>query len=199
MNDLSMLQKRVYAFVKAFLNNYGYPPSVREIAKGCDIKSTSTVHSALGVLEQKGYISRDGGQSRSTVLTGVSQESGIYSIPLRMMGENGVNFGVIDIPKSLVDEKSGLFALNSPCVFSKKSIEKGDLLVVKSQETAEKGDLVVYDDFSLGIFEDEEEIKDNFLEKDINDLKALDGVESEENINIKRKVVGKVLVCIRHF
>ena len=132
MNDLSMLQKRVYAFVKAFLNNYGYPPSVREIAKGCDIKSTSTVHSALGVLEQKGYISRDGGQSRSTVLTGVSQESGIYSIPLRMMGENGVNFGVIDIPKSLVDEKSGLFALNSPCIFSKKSIGNIQMLHIRN-------------------------------------------------------------------
>ncbi|MBO7253743.1 MAG: helix-turn-helix domain-containing protein, partial [Clostridia bacterium] len=117
MNDLSMLQKRVLTFVKAFLNNYGYSPSVRDIAKGFDIKSTSTVHTALNVLEQKGYITRDGGQSRSTVLTGVKLESGVYSIPLRISEEKGDSFGVIDIPKSLVQDREGVFAVKAPFGF----------------------------------------------------------------------------------
>ena len=206
MNDLSMLQKRVLTFVKAFLNNYGYSPSVRDIAKGCDIKSTSTVHTALNVLEQKGYITRDGGQSRSTVLTGVKLESGVYSIPLRISEEKGDSFGVIDIPKSLVQDREGVFAVKAPFGFEKKNIVKGDILVAKAGSDIQKGDTVIFDDLSLGIIDDK---SDSFQEdiSDIDELEILDGFEdikeevqdfSEVFEKKKRLVLGKVIVCIRH-
>mgnify|MGYP003293738212 CR=1 FL=1 len=206
MNDLSMLQKRVLTFVKAFLNNYGYSPSVRDIAKGCDIKSTSTVHTALNVLEQKGYITRDGGQSRSTVLTGVKLESGVYSIPLRISEEKGDSFGVIDIPKSLVQDREGVFAVKAPFGFEKKNIVKGDILVAKAGCDIQKGDMVIFDDLSLGIFDDK---SDSFQEdvSDIDELEILDGFEeikeevqdvSEAFEKKDRLVLGKVIVCIRH-
>ncbi len=206
MNDLSMLQKRVLTFVKAFLNNYGYSPSVRDIAKGCDIKSTSTVHTALNVLEQKGYITRDGGQSRSTVLTGVKLESGVYSIPLRISEEKGDSFGVIDIPKSLVQDREGVFAVKASFSFEKKNIVKGDILVAKAGNDIQKGDIIIFDDLSLGIFDEK---SDSFQEdvSDIDELEILDGFEDikEENEGVSkffetndRLILGKVIVCIRH-
>ncbi len=214
LNDLSMLQKRVFAFVKAFLNNYGYSPSVRDIAKGCDIKSTSTVHTALNVLEQKGYITRDGGQSRSTVLTGVKLESGVYSIPLRISEEKGESFGVIDVPKSLVPDREGVFAVKAPFGFPEKNIAKGDILIAKSTDKFQSGDIVIFTDFSLGtFFENFEDFEKALLEdeekelSDIDDLRLLDGDYedgdgSEWNPKERKAgqtILGKIIVCIRHF
>ena len=44
------------------------PPTVREIAAGVGIRSTSTVHKYLGILEEKGYISKKNGLNRTVKL-----------------------------------------------------------------------------------------------------------------------------------
>ncbi len=169
MDDLSMLQKRVLTFVKSFINNYGYPPTVREIAAGTDIKSTSTVHSALNALEQKGYINRDSKQSRSTVLSSINSESGIYSIPLISHNGKDINFGFVDIPKSLLEGRKGVFAVKIHEDFPEKSILKGDVLIAVSCSFAEEGD--------IGITEEKRPC-----------------VCGEDT-----KIIGKVLASIRHF
>ena len=197
MDDLSMLQRRVLVFIKAFLNNYGYPPTVREIAKGADIRSTSTVHSALNKLEQKGYINRDGGQSRSTVVTGVSAESGVYSIPLMNRKGEDTGFGMIDVPKSLVQDREGVFAIRCEASCPEKSIVKGDILIVRSCKDAGETDTVVYDDLSVGasLGEDVES------ESELDELAVIDGMDEFYcgGIDGERKIIGKVLVCIRPF
>ncbi|MBO7253999.1 MAG: hypothetical protein J6V36_01705, partial [Clostridia bacterium] len=148
----------------------------------------------------------DGGQSRSTVLTGVKLESGVYSIPLRISEEKGDSFGVIDIPKSLVQDREGVFAVKAPFGFEKKNIVKGDILVAKAGSDIQKGDTVIFDDLSLGIIDDK---SDSFQEdiSDIDELEILDGFEdikeevqdfSEVFEKKKRLVLGKVIVCIRH-
>ena len=43
----------------------GFPPTVREICAATGIKSTSTVHSILSILEDEGYIVRDAKSSRA--------------------------------------------------------------------------------------------------------------------------------------
>ena len=47
----------------------GFSPSIREICKACDIKSTSGVHAVLKSLEEKGYIERPKAASRSIRLS----------------------------------------------------------------------------------------------------------------------------------
>ena len=53
------------------------PPTVREIAAGVGIRSTSTVHKYLGILEEKGYIARrqseEDGRRRLISLTAQGQ------------------------------------------------------------------------------------------------------------------------------
>ena len=60
-------QRSVYEFLISQLNG-GLPPTVREICEHTGIKSTSTVHGILNVLEKEGYIIRDAGYSRAIKL-----------------------------------------------------------------------------------------------------------------------------------
>ena len=51
-------QKNIFDFIKDFLMEKGYPPSVREIGKAVGLKSSSTVHGYLARLEEAGLIKR---------------------------------------------------------------------------------------------------------------------------------------------
>jgi repressor LexA len=61
---LSPKQKRIINFVTEFLSDKGYPPTIRDIAAGCGISSTSVVTYNLNKLEQAGYIRRHSDISR---------------------------------------------------------------------------------------------------------------------------------------
>lgn len=52
-------QKEIFQYIKTFLLEKGYPPSVREIGKAVGLKSSSTVHGYLARLEENGMIKRD--------------------------------------------------------------------------------------------------------------------------------------------
>ena len=57
--DLSQKQIEILLYIKNEIQRQGYPPAVREICKGVNLKSTSTVHGHLEKLEAKGYIRKD--------------------------------------------------------------------------------------------------------------------------------------------
>ena len=50
------------AYLKWFIKEFGYPPSIREIMVGLGLNSTSSVHYHLKALEQAGQIERRGPQ-----------------------------------------------------------------------------------------------------------------------------------------
>lgn len=62
---LTESQKSVLVFIKAFINQRKYAPSIREIAKGMRYNAHQTAHKHLIALEDKGYISRVSGIPRS--------------------------------------------------------------------------------------------------------------------------------------
>ena len=64
---LTEKQQSVYNFIVKQMAG-GFPPTVREICNNSGIKSTSTVHGILGVLEEEGYIVRDAKYSRAIKL-----------------------------------------------------------------------------------------------------------------------------------
>ena len=57
--DLTQKQIEILLYIKSEVQRQGYPPAVRDICKGVNLKSTSTVHSHLEKLEAKGYIRKD--------------------------------------------------------------------------------------------------------------------------------------------
>lgn len=53
---LTKHQEKILNIIKDFINKNGYSPTVREIGKISDLKSTSTIKTYLDILYTKGYI-----------------------------------------------------------------------------------------------------------------------------------------------
>jgi len=65
---LSSKQQHIIDFIRNFLADRGYPPSIRDIVTGCAISSTSVVDYNLKILEKAGYIRRHPEVSRGIEL-----------------------------------------------------------------------------------------------------------------------------------
>ena len=61
---LSDRQESMLEFITSFLDEYGYPPTIREIGRACNITSTSVVNYNLNKLEREGLLTRDREVSR---------------------------------------------------------------------------------------------------------------------------------------
>ena len=66
---LSKRQSRVLAFIRDFEMGNPYPPTIREVAEGCNLSSTAAAASNLTHLAEKGYIRRVPGIARGLLLT----------------------------------------------------------------------------------------------------------------------------------
>lgn len=58
-------QEKIYNIIKEFINNNGYAPTVREIGKLANLKSSQTVFTHLTNLENKGFITYEKNKSRT--------------------------------------------------------------------------------------------------------------------------------------
>jgi len=65
---LSSKQRQIIDYIRHFLVEQGYPPSIRDIVSGCGISSTSVVNYNLKKLESGGYIRRHPEVSRGIEL-----------------------------------------------------------------------------------------------------------------------------------
>ena len=71
--QLSERQQSILEFLGEYIEENGYPPSIREIGTAAGISSTSVVSYNLGRLEERGYISRDKEVSRGLKLTSATR------------------------------------------------------------------------------------------------------------------------------
>ena len=67
-NSLNKREKAILKFIEKQISINGYPPSVREIGKAVDLKSTATVHGYIASLEKKGYIKKESQKGRTLKL-----------------------------------------------------------------------------------------------------------------------------------
>ena len=79
-------QDRILAFLRTYMTEHDYPPTIRDIQAGCGISSTSVVDYNLKALETRGLIRRDREISRGIVLVGAERTShepaNVYRIPV---------------------------------------------------------------------------------------------------------------------
>ena len=68
MKTLSSKQQNIIDFIRRFLSDRRYPPTIRDIVIGCGISSTSVVDYNLDILEERGYIRRHREVSRGIEL-----------------------------------------------------------------------------------------------------------------------------------
>ncbi|MDL2235561.1 transcriptional repressor LexA [Christensenellaceae bacterium OttesenSCG-928-L17] len=82
MKKLRNPQQQIYEYIVSYAAENSYPPTVREICSAVGLASTSTVHTHLKNLEQKGFIRRDPTKQRSIVITGPQATVASQCIPL---------------------------------------------------------------------------------------------------------------------
>ena len=83
MGTLSSKQQHIIDFIRSFLVDRGYPPSIRDILGGCGISSTSVVNYNLTILEREGYIRRHRSVSRGIELIDRSSDLGYcFQVPI---------------------------------------------------------------------------------------------------------------------
>ena len=136
----------VMDYIRRFIEENGYTPSVREIGQECGIKSTATVHSYLEKLKTRGYLSKAENKKRSMT---IGKSSGV-SIPLIgtvtagqpiFAYENYEDYYTFPATEFKGDE---LFMLRvSGTSMIDAGILDGDKIVVRRQPTAENGEIVV--------------------------------------------------------
>ncbi len=141
---LTEKQKNVYDFIVKQMSG-GFPPTVREICNNTGIKSTSTVHAILGVLEEEGYIVRDAKYSRAIKLDMPSSASMVPLVGRITAGKPILAVEEIEdyIPYPSKDA-DGLFALKVVGYSMKNvGIMDGDIIVADKNIPCRNGDIVV--------------------------------------------------------
>jgi repressor LexA len=158
MNGLTTRQRTILAFLRRFIRDHGYPPTIREIRDAFGLKSNRGVVDHLKALERKGYIRRLPGGSRAIGIERDPEEEGgpagrsrgtvVYPVA------GSVPAGRPEIPggetgRSLVLDES-LFGGRGDFILEVKGdsmtgdhIVSGDLIVVRKADRCEPGSLVV--------------------------------------------------------
>ena len=99
---LSEKQQRILAFLRDFIADKDYPPSIRDIQHGCTISSTSVVDYNLKRLEERGNIRRDREVSRAIeLLDGTGERRRPLTVPL--LGKIAAGSPVPMPPETLPD------------------------------------------------------------------------------------------------
>jgi len=149
---LSTRQTQILEFIRQFVRDHAYPPSVREIGDGVGITSTSVVDYNLRVLAKRGYIRRDPDISRGIEILDNDGERLAERVSVPVMGQIAAGAPIeaieghaerVTLTQDLVPTE-GVFALR---VRGKSMIEDliddGDLVIVRPQDTADNGAIVV--------------------------------------------------------
>ena len=155
MEKITNKQAETLTFIKKYMVDHGFPPSVREICKGMNLSSPATVHAHLKELEKKGVIRKESNKFRTIELLVENefQEKNEEIVKVPLLGkvacgnpieaiENPNEF--FDIPAALIPPKETIFTLEcSGESMINVGIYDGDYVIVQKQRVARNGDIVV--------------------------------------------------------
>ena len=163
MTGLTKKEIEIFQFIKECIERDGYAPSVRDICRALNIRSTSTVHGYLHRLDEKGYLQMSSRKSRAMRIEPSAEETGEQTRRVPILGRVTAgtpilaieNYdGYVDFPTVMARGRSNLFALR---VMGESMIEagilNGDIVIVESLQHADDGDIVV------AMIEDEATVK----------------------------------------
>ena len=149
---LSVRQQLILDFVRQFLRDHSYPPTVREIGVGTGISSTSVVDYNLGILEKFGHIRRDPEVSRGLELldgAAAPRKQSRFSAPVvgRIAAGEPIEAVAghgeyVELTEDLAPRGAYVLRVKGKSMVE-DLIDDQDLVVVQPQDTAENGDIVV--------------------------------------------------------
>ncbi len=183
----------VFNFILKFISENGYAPTVREICKACELKSTATAFSYINELTERGILKKADNKKRA-----VSLKQNVVTVPLIGTVAAGQpifateNYdGCYSLPGNIFSGQD-LFMLN---VHGDSMIDigmfDGDKIVVQRQETADNGDIVV------ALVDDSATVK-RFFKRDGKIILHPENSTMEDFIFENVSILGKVVGLIRN-
>jgi repressor LexA len=162
---LTIKQERVLTFLKKFVGDVGYPPTVREIASGLGMAGPHGAKKILDILERKGYIRKSARGSRAIDIVGI-RGAAVRMIPIvGVIRAGSPLLAVENIEGNLTIDASiargeGLFALRvKGDSMIEAAIADGDFALIRPQSQVEQGEIAAV------LINDEATIKYFFREK----------------------------------
>ena len=164
MKKLSSRQNRILQFIGEFIDDEGYPPTVRDIQQACDISSTSVVDYNLSILQREGQIRRSSEIARGIEVTTQSRRRADVSNvpvlgfiaagqPVPVLSSDDLSQGdpvdTLEVPNSMLGGKklsgtNDLYALKvRGTSMIEDMIDDGDVVIVKPANQVRDGDMVV--------------------------------------------------------
>lgn len=198
-------QERILNFIVDYVDEKGYPPSIREIGNAFGISSLRGVTVHLDALERKGYIKRLNTSRSITVIgkTGATApRRNVAFLPIVGTIAAGTPItatenveGVVPVPQEMVRNIQGAFVLRvKGDSMIDEHIMPRDLVVIKPQATAENGDLVAV------LLGDEATVKRiQFMEGRVRLLPANSAYDPIEISREDSRVIGKVIGLMRNY
>lgn len=183
MKPLSKRQQAVLDYIIQYIDANSYPPSMREIGRDLEIKSTNGVNDHIDTLCEKGFLEKTGQRSRALKVTplglenrspsletseGMVDKSYVVQIPLLGQVTAG-NFSYAYQEHREIFKIDSYFLQNQINSFALKilgdsmigaGINDGDIVFVKSTSQANNGDIVIVQ------IDDEATCKRYFNERD---------------------------------
>ena len=149
---LTARQQEIWQFLVTYVDDHGYPPTVREIGEEVGLASPSTVHAHLANLERVGLIKRDPSKPRAIELTGhrrVEAAADVARLPLLgrvaagspLLAEENVE-DVVAVPEPIGRGADFLLTIHGDSMVD-AGILDGDTIVVQRRDDARNGDIVV--------------------------------------------------------
>jgi len=200
---VSETRQRIFKFIRDFIDDIGYAPTVRDILKGCKISSTAVVQHHLNILEREGHIHRDPEIFRSIQLL---DRKHIVRVPLLGYIAAGEPIPVpdsdtwqkeaaeaLELTEELITGKE-VYALKVKGLSMVDAlIDDGDIVLMEAAETADDGDMVAV------WLKDKQEVtlKRLFREKETIRLQPSNAsmkplYVNPQNVEVQGKVVGVI-------
>lgn len=203
--DLTQKQIEILLYIKAEVQRKGYPPSVRELCKGVNLKSTSSVHNHLEKIEAKGYIRKDPTKPRAIEILDRNDDFLLVSkktmdVPILGKVTAGTPILAVEniedtypVPIEMVEGHDVFMLKIQGESMIDAGILDGDLVLVQKQSSAINGDIVV------ALLEEEEAtVKRFFKEKSIVRLQP-ENQAMEPILTKDVSILGKVIGLYRKF
>ncbi len=167
--NLTKRQQEIFEFVKRYVSDHGYPPTVRDIGKAIGLTSSSTVHAHLANLEKLGLLKRDPTKPRALEVLVDRAKGAVLPSGLPLVGQVAAGAPILaeeNIEEYLPvpgiaggDEGEFILEVKGDSMV-KAGILEGDHVIVRKQETAKNGEIVV------ALVGEEATVKRFFREKD---------------------------------
>jgi len=147
-------QTRILKFIREFIDDRGYAPTIAEIQRACGISSKSVVEYHLRALEREGRIRRDAEISRAIAITGMGKRA--WAIPLLGMIAAGQPIPVptentwhtvaqdtVEVPAEMLPAGVQSYALKvKGSSMIDALVDDGDIVILEATNSADDGDMV---------------------------------------------------------